>query len=54
VEISTEPEPAHSPSAAVATDSGIVIEVTDVFRVRVGANFDCRVLRRVLDCLVRR
>ena len=53
VMVSTEPEMASPPSCASASDSAIEIEVTDVYRVRVGANFDGRVLRRVLDCLGR-
>jgi transposase-like protein len=41
------------PSGSSASDT-ITIEVAGTYLVRVGVNFDCRVLRRVLDCLVRR
>ena len=44
---------APPPSVPDAGDT-ITIEVAGTFLVRVGANFDDRVLRRVLDCLVRR
>ena len=44
---------AAPPSGAGAGDT-IAIEVAGTYLVRVGANFDCRLLRRVLDCLVRR
>jgi transposase len=43
--------------AALPPGSGagdtIVIEVAGTYLVRVGANFDCAVLRRVLECLGR-
>ena len=41
------------PSGSNAGDT-ITIEVAGTYLVRVGVNFDARVLRRVLDCLVRR
>lgn len=51
VAVDTAPGLTNAPSASEATDSGIEIKVGDMYRVRVGANFDCRTLRRVLDCL---
>ena len=53
VTVSTEPVVPRPPVPASASDSGVEIEVADTYRVRVRANFDCRVLRRVLDCLGR-
>jgi transposase len=53
VTVSTEPEVAGPPASASASDSGVEIEVADIYRVRVRANFDAQVLRRVLDCLGR-
>jgi len=44
---------AAPPSGAGAGDT-ITIEAAGTYLVRVDANFDCRLLRRVLDCLVRR
>jgi transposase len=46
-------EPALPPAARVSNDL-IEIEVAGTYRVRVGANFDDRMLRRLLDVLVRR
>ena len=51
VTVSPEPETAMPPPSA--SDSGVEIEVADTYRVRVRVNFDCRELRRVLDCLGR-
>ena len=54
VTIGLEPESdASAPSAKVACDT-ITIEVAGTYLLRVDANFDPHVLRRVLDCLVRR
>ena len=53
VTVSTEPEVASPPASASAADSGVEIEVADTYRIRVRANFDAQVLRRVLDCLER-
>ena len=53
VTVSTQPEMASPPIPASASDSGVEIEVADTYRVRVRANFDGHVLRRVLDCLGR-
>ncbi len=54
VTISVEPETAAAPTSGSAADGTIEIDVADTYRVRVRSNFDCRLLRRVLDCLVRR
>ena len=48
VTVTTEPEHERAPPAASNT---IEIEVCDRYRVRVGANFDARALKRVLDVL---
>jgi transposase len=53
VTVSTEPEATNPPAPASAADSGVEIEVGDIYRVRVRADFDAQVLRRVLDCLGR-
>ena len=54
VTIGVEPETTAAPTSDLASDGAIEIDVADTYRVRVRAGFDCRVLRRVLDCLVRR
>ena len=56
VEVTFAPEPIEPPveSAAYVGNDLIEIEVGGTYRVRVGANFDGRVLRRLLDVLVRR
>ena len=53
VMVSTEPEMASPPASASAADSGVEIEVAGTYRIRVRADFDAQVLRRVLDCLGR-
>jgi transposase len=53
VTVCTEPEVASPPAPASASDSGVEIEVADIYRIRVRADFDAQVLRRVLDCLGR-
>ena len=55
VTISVEPERgATLPPSASGTSDTITIEIAGTYLVRVDANFDSRVLQRVLDCLVRR
>ena len=54
VTVSTELEMVSTPPSASAPDGSVEIEVADTYRIRVRANFDCRLLRRILDCLVRR
>jgi len=54
VTISTEPENEREASAALATSETIVIEVSRDYRIRVGASFDARTLKRVLDVLRKR
>ena len=51
VTIGVEPDGDAPPPSVPNT---ITIEIAGAYLVRVGANFDCRLLRRVLDCLVRR
>jgi transposase len=53
VTVSMEPETSSPAMSASASDSGVEIEVAETYRIRVRVNFDCRVLRRVLDCLGR-
>jgi transposase len=54
VTITTEPEGGGSPPPAPDRPETIEIEVSGTYRVRVGASFDGRALRRVLDVLRRR
>jgi transposase len=54
VTISVEPETSAAATSESTADDAIEIEVADTYRVRVRAGFDCRTLRRILDCLVRR
>ena len=54
VTIGVEPEGVAAPPSGTGAGDTITIEVAGTYLVRVGANFDGRVLRRVLDCLVRR
>ena len=54
VTIGVEPDGDAPPPSVPNTGDTITIEVAGTYLVRVGANFDCRLLRRVLDCLVRR
>lgn len=54
VTIGVEPGGEAPPPPVPDTGDTITIEVAGTYLVRVGANFDCRLLRRVLDCLVRR
>lgn len=55
VTITTEPEGGDSPQPpAPDRPEAIEIEVSGTYRVRVGASFDGRALRRVLDVLRRR
>ena len=54
VTISSEPEGGATPPSVSSAGDTIVIEVAGTYRVRVGSNFDGRVLARVLDVLVRR
>jgi hypothetical protein len=53
VTIGVEPEGEAAPPSRSNADDTIVIEVAGTYLVRVGANFDCAVLRRVLECLGR-
>lgn len=53
VEVTLAAEPTLAPAARADADL-IEIEIEGTYRVRVGANFDGRVLRRLLDVLVRR
>jgi transposase len=53
VTVSTEPEMMSPPPSGSASDSGVEIEVAGTYRIRVQAKLDCRLLRRVLDCLGR-
>ena len=55
VTISVEPESGATPPSSISgAGDAITVEVAGTYLVRVAANFDGRVLRRVLDCLVRR
>jgi transposase len=54
VMITTEPEGGGGPPPAPDRPETIEIEVSGTYRVRVGASFDGRALRRVLDVLGRR
>jgi transposase len=54
VTIGVEPGGDAPPPSVPNTGGTITIEIAGTYLVRVGANFDCRLLRRVLDCLVRR
>jgi hypothetical protein len=45
--------PAEPPPSTSSADETISIEVGATYLIRVGANFDCATLRRVLDCLGR-
>jgi transposase len=54
VTIGVEIESGAAPPSGAGTGDTITIEVAGTYLVRVGANFDCRLLRHVLDCLVRR
>jgi hypothetical protein len=54
VTIGVEPGGDAPPPSVPKTGDTITIEIAGAYLVRVGANFDCRLLRRVLDCLVRR
>ena len=53
VTISVEPESGVAPPSASGAGDTIVIEVAGTYLVRVGTNFDCRALQRVLDVLGR-
>ena len=54
VTIGVEPVGDAPPPSVPNSGDTITIEVAGTYVVRVGGNFDCRLLRRVLDCLVRR
>ena len=54
VTITTEPEDEGATAPTPAASQTIEIEVSGTYRVRVGASFDGRALRRVLDVLGRR
>jgi len=54
VTIGVEPDGDAPPPSVPNTGDTITIEVAGTYLVRVGANLDFRLLRRVLDCLVRR
>ena len=54
VTISSEPEGGATPPSVSRSGDTILIEVAGTYRVRVGSNFDSRVLARILDVLVRR
>ena len=54
VTISSEPESGATPPSVSSAGDTIVIEVAGAYRIRVGSNFDGRVLARILDILVRR
>ena len=53
VTISLEPESVAPPPSGSSVGDMITIEIAGTYLVRVGANFDDRALRRVLDCLGR-
>ena len=53
VTIGVEPEGVAAPPSGTGAGDTIVIEVAGTYLVRVGVNFDCAVLRRVLECLGR-
>jgi transposase len=53
VTIGLEPESVAPPPSGSSIGDMITIEIAGTYRVRVGANFDDRALRRVLDCLGR-
>ncbi len=53
VTIAAEPEVAVPPPSTSSAGETISIEVGATYLIRVGANFDCATLRRVLDCLGR-
>ncbi|MGI9478736.1 MAG: IS66-like element accessory protein TnpA [Hyphomicrobiaceae bacterium] len=54
VPVTIAPEPVDEGAAASAASDTIEIEVSGDVRIRVGSNFDDRVLKRVLDVLRRR
>ncbi len=51
VTVTTEPESEASGASAPMTSGTIEIEVSGTYRVKVGASFDARTLKRVLDVL---
>ena len=53
VTIGAEPESVTPPPSGSSVGDIITIEVAGTYLVRVGANFEAHVLRRVLDCLGR-
>lgn len=53
VTMSVEPDNGATPLTVSVSSDTITIEVAGTYLVRVGANFDAQVLRRVLDCLGR-
>ena len=53
VSISVEPDSEAPPLSVSDAGDTISIEVAGTYLIRVGANFDAQVLRRVLDCLGR-
>ena len=54
VTISVDPTTTGPPSTASAPDDVIEIDVDDTYRIRIGSNFNCRALKRVLDVLRKR
>ena len=53
VTIGLEPESVAPPPSGSSVGDMITIEIAGTYLVRVGANFEAHVLRRVLDCLGR-
>ena len=53
VTIGLEPEGDASAPSAKGSAGAITVEVAGTYLIRIGANFDDRALRRILDCLAR-
>ena len=54
VTIAPDPAPEAAAPLTPGISDAIEIEVCGTYRIRVGSNFDCRALKRVLDVLRRR
>lgn len=54
VTITRDPEPEAAALPTPGISDAIEIEICGAYRIRVGSNFDCRALKRVLDVLRRR
>jgi transposase len=54
VTITPDPAPEAAAPPTPGISDAIEIEVCGTYRIRVGSNFDCRALKRVLDVLRRR